>query len=312
MSADLAQSVAAVRRFSRFYTRAVGVLDRDYLHSSYTVAEGRVLFEIAQQSGEGQDGTTAKAVGEITGLDAGYMSRIVARLARDGLVRRERSAADGRSQILRLTDHGAEIFAGFDARSAALVEGLIAHLPPAGRQRLVGALGEAQGLLEAREIAPAILRPNAVGDLGWVVERHAILYAREYGWHGMESLVARVVADFADAQGADPAHHRCWIAERAGERLGSVFMVREDETTARLRLLLLEPAARGEGLGKRMVDECLAFAREAGFREVVLWTHAKLTAARAIYAAAGFEIEETWTHDDFGAPEVSETWRVRL
>lgn len=304
---DIQQSVAAVRRFSRFYTRAVGVLDRDYLHSSYTVAEGRVLFEIAQL-----DGTTATAVGEVTGLDAGYLSRIVGKLVRDGLVRRERSAEDGRSQILKLTEHGREIFTGFDRRSAALVEGLIAHLPPAGRQRLVGALGEAQTLLEAREVAPAVLRPNAVGDLGWVVERHAILYEREYGWSGMESLCARVVADFADAYAADPDHHRCWIAERAGERLGSVFMVKEEETTARLRLLLLEPAARGEGLGRRMVDECVAFARSAGFREVVLWTHAKLVAARALYAQAGFVLEETWTHDDFGAPEVSETWRLKL
>lgn len=304
---DIQPSVAAVRRFSRFYTRAVGVLDRDYLHSSYTVAEGRVLFEIAQQ-----DGTTATAVGEITGLDAGYLSRIVGKLVRDGVVRRERSAEDGRSQILKLTDHGRQVFSGFDRRSAALVENLIGHLPPAGRERLVGALGEAQALLEAREVAPAVLRPNAVGDLGWVVERHAILYEREYGWRGMESLCARVVADFADAQSSDPDHHRCWIAERAGLRLGSVFMVKEDETTARLRLLLLEPAARGEGLGRRMVDACIAFAREAGFREVVLWTHAKLIAARAIYAAAGFKLKETWTHDDFGAPEVSETWRLRL
>ncbi|MDQ0466798.1 DNA-binding MarR family transcriptional regulator/ribosomal protein S18 acetylase RimI-like enzyme [Caulobacter ginsengisoli] len=308
MSAAVQDSVAAVRRFTRFYTRAVGVLDRDYLHSSYTVAEGRVLFEIAQN----QAGTTAKAVGEITGIDAGYLSRIVGRFERDGVVRRERSTADGRSQLLRLTEHGRQVFAGFDRRSAALVEGLIDHLPPAGRQRLVGALREAQGLLEADEIAPAVLRPNAVGDLGWVVERHAILYSQEYGWSGMESLCARVVADFADAQGSDPAHHRCWIAERAGERLGSVFMVREDETTARLRLLLLEPAARGEGLGKRLVEQCLTFAREAGFQEVVLWTHAKLTAARAIYARAGFQVEEVWTHDDFGQAEVSETWRVKL
>lgn len=254
----------------------------------------------------------AKAVSEATGLDVGYLSRIVAKLERDGAVARERSAADGRSQLLRLTEQGRQVFAGFDRRSAALVEGLIDHLPPAGRQRLVGALSEAQGLLEAREIAPAVLRPNRVGDLGWVVERHAILYEREYGWRGMESLCARVVADFADAQAADPVHHRCWIAERAGERLGSVFMVKEDETTARLRLLLLEPAARGEGLGRRMVEECLAFAREAGFREVVLWTHAKLTAARAIYAQAGFELEATWTHDDFGQAEVSETWRLKL
>lgn len=309
---DIQQSVAAVRRFSRFYTRAVGVLDRDYLHSSYTVAEGRVLFEIAQR-----DGTTASAVGEITGLDAGYLSRIVGKLVRDGVVRRERSTEDGRSQILKLTDRGREVFGGFDRRSAALVEDLIAHLPAAGRARLVEALGEAQALLEAREVAPAVLRPNAIGDLGWVVERHAILYEREYGWSGMESLCARVVADFADAQAADPDHHRCWIAERAnpggeGVRLGSVFMVREDETTARLRLLLLEPAARGEGLGRRMVEECVAFARAAGFREVVLWTHARLVAARAIYAQAGFVLEETWTHDDFGAPEISETWRLKL
>jgi DNA-binding MarR family transcriptional regulator/predicted GNAT family N-acyltransferase len=307
MSIAVQDSVAAVRRFSRFYTRAVGVLDRDYLHSSYTVAEGRVLFEIAQL-----DGTTASAVGEITGLDAGYLSRIVGKLVRDGVVRRERCAEDGRSQILKLTEHGREIFTGFDRRSADLVENLIAHLPPAGRQRLVGALGEAQALLEAREVAPAQLRPHQVGDMGWVIERHAILYGREYGWSGMETLVARVCADFLDSHAADPGHHRCWIAERAGERLGSVFMVREDETTARLRLLLLEPAARGEGLGRRLVDECVVFARAAGFREVVLWTHAKLVAARAIYAQVGFKLEETWTHDDFSAPEVSETWRLKL
>jgi GNAT superfamily N-acetyltransferase len=157
-----------------------------------------------------------------------------------------------------------------------------------------------------------VLRPHQTGDMGWITERHAVLYAREYGWNGhIEAVTARICADFLDSH--DPARERCWIAERDGQRLGCVFLVKDEaEGVARLRLLMLEPEARGLGLGKRLVAECIAFARAVGYREVVLWTHAVLTAARGIYAAHGFELEETWTHDDFGAPEVSETWRLVL
>jgi DNA-binding MarR family transcriptional regulator/GNAT superfamily N-acetyltransferase len=307
MDAETLDPVAAVRRFNRFYTRAIGVLEKGYLGTPYTVAEGRVLYEIAQA-----EGITAKAVGEITGLDPGYLSRIVARLERDGVVGRERSASDGRSAVLRLTERGAEVFPPFDQRSAALVEDMIGALSAEGRRRLTGAMAEVEALLNAPSAGPVVLRPHRTGDMGWVTARHALLYAREYGWNAhIEAVTARICADFLD--GHDPALERCWIAERDGQRLGCVFLVKDEAPgVARLRLLMLEPAARGLGLGKRLVAGCVDFARAAGYREVVLWTHAVLTAARAIYAAQGFQLEETWTHEDFGAPEVSETWRLVL
>ena len=305
-----ADPVAAVRRFNRFYTRAIGVLDRGYLGTSYTLAEGRVLYEVANA-----EGITAKQIGEITGLDAGYLSRIVSRLERDGIVARERSVTDGRSALLRLTAHGQEVFAPFDRKSAEMVEGLIGGLSAPARGRLTGALAEVEALLGAPAPQAVTLRSHRPGDMGWVVERHATVYGREYGWgEKIEAVTAHIVGDFLDNH--DPARDRCWIAERGGERIGCVFLVPDaegdDPGVARLRLLLLEPAARGTGLGRRLVHECIAFARSAGYREVVLWTHAVLVAARGIYAAAGFKIERTWTHDEFGVEEVSETWRLVL
>jgi len=307
MSVEVRDPVAAVRRFNRFYTRAIGVLDKGYLGTPYTLAEGRVLYEVAKG-----EGVTAKAIGEITGLDAGYLSRILGKLERDSVVARERSATDGRSAVLRLTAHGQEVFSPFDQRSAALVEGMIGGLSGDARRRLTGAMAEVEELLGAAPADPVILRPHRTGDMGWIVERHGLNYAREYGWNGhIEAVTARICADFLDSH--DPALERCWVAERGGERLGCVFLVKDDAPgVARLRLLMLEPAARGLGLGKRLVGECVGFARAAGYREIVLWTHAVLTAARAIYAQQGFRLEETWTHDDFGAPEVSETWRLAL
>src|SRR5258708_971408 len=302
MSVEALDPVAAVRRFNRFYTRAIGMLEKSYLGTPYTVAESRVLYEIAQA-----DGITAKAIGEIIGLDAGYLSRIVARLERDGLVGRERSPDDGRSTVLRLTERGGEVFPPFDQRSAALVEGMIGGLSAERRRRLTGALAEIEQLLNAPAAGPVVLRPHRTGDMGWIIERHGVLYAREYGWNGhIQAVTPRICADFLHAY--DPALERCWIAERDGQRLGCVFLVKDEAPgVARLRLLMVEPSARGLKVGKRLVAECIAFARAAGYREIVLWTHAVLTAARAIYAADGFKLEETWTHDDFGAPEVSET-----
>jgi GNAT superfamily N-acetyltransferase len=216
---------------------------------------------------------------------------------------------------LRLTPHGQEVFAPFEDRSAQLVEGLIGRLSAPARSRLTGALAEVEALLDAPPPETVTLRPHRPGDMGWVVERHGVLYGREYGWgEGIEGVTARIVADFLEHR--DPARARCWIAERGGERVGCVFLVPDEEggdpAVARLRLLLLEPAARGTGLGRRLVTECIAFARSAGYREVVLWTHAVLVAARGIYAAAGFKLERTWTHDEFGVEEVSETWRLVL
>lgn len=308
--APLTDPVTAVRRFNRFYTSAIGVLDKHYLGSPYTVAEGRTLFEIA--SG---DGVTPKQVSEITRIDPGYLSRIVGRLERDGMVVRRRSAADGRSVELRLTPDGVRMFSGFNLRSAALVEDLIESLTADERRRLVGAIETAQTLLSRKSpaAAPIELRAHRPGDMGWVTERHAQVYGSEYGWgFGIEAVTARVCADFLEH--FDPGKERCWIAARAGERLGCVFLVKEPgkPEVARLRLLLLLPGARGTGLGRRLVEECVVFAREAGYREIVLWTHEVLTAARAIYAKVGFELVETWVHDEFGKPEVSETWRLVL
>ncbi len=302
--------VAAVRRFNRFYTAAIGVLDKGYLGTPYSVAEGRVLYEIATG-----DAPTPKAIGEIVGLDAGYLSRIVGKLERDGLVARARSDTDGRSIRLSLTPQGGKMFAGFNLRSAAVVEDLIEGLSADERGRLVDSVETVEALLGRRDAAPApiVLRAHGPGDMGWVTERHAVLYGQEYGWGaGIESLTARICADFLDSY--DPAREHCWIAERAGERLGSVFLVKEPDQpqAARLRLLMLEPAARGTGLGRKLVEECISFARAAGYSEIVLWTHAVLLAARRIYAGTGFELEETWVHDDFGHDETGETWRLKL
>ena len=305
--AEQTDTVAAVRRFNRFYTRAIGVLDRAYMGGPYTLAENRVLYEIAQG-----ETVTPSAICAALSLDAGYLSRMLARLERDGLVARVRSPSDGRSVRLTLTPQGRSFFDALNARSAAQVEALIGGLSGRQQRDLSGALETARALLEQPASAgEVVLRSHRPGDMGWVTERHAQVYGSEYGWGaGIEAVTARVCADFLDH--LDPAREHCWIAERDGERLGSVFLVKESEDVARLRLLLLVPAARGLGLGRKLVDACIDFAREAGYREVVLWTHAVLISARAIYAATGFTIEKTWTHDEFGKPEVSETWRLKL
>jgi DNA-binding MarR family transcriptional regulator/GNAT superfamily N-acetyltransferase len=304
---ETAQTVAAVRRFNRFYTRAIGVLDRAFLGGPYTLAESRVLHDIGEAGS-----VTPGEVAAVLQLDAGYLSRMVGRLQRDGLVARAPSARDRRSILLSLTDAGRAHLARLNARQVASVEALTGRLSPDDQARLTAALSVVQRLLDAdAPTPPVVLRAPGRGDMGWVVERHATLYGREYGWGaGIEAVTARIVADFLEH--ADPAKSRCWIAERGGERLGSVFLLDDGEGVARLRLLLLEPAARGLGLGRRLVDECIDFARAAGYREVVLWTHAVLTAARHIYAQAGFRLEKTWTHEEFGGPEVSETWRLTL
>ena len=301
------ETVAAVRRFNRFYTLAIGALEKGHLGTAHTLAENRTLYEIANS-----EAPTAKMVGERLGLDAGYLSRILGRFEAAGLLAREPSPTDGRSLLLNLTAKGRATFDDLNSRQAAQVEGLIGPLPSEDRARLTSALGEVQQLLGGEPTpAPVILRPHQTGDMGWIVERHAVLYGREQGWGPkMEALVARVVADFLDTH--DPDRSFCWIAEREGERLGSIFLIDDGEGVAKLRLLLLEPAARGLGLGRRLVQECVGFARAKGYREVVLWTHQMLTAARAIYASEGFVLEKTEMHDEFGAPAVGETWRLAL
>jgi DNA-binding MarR family transcriptional regulator/GNAT superfamily N-acetyltransferase len=310
-----AARVAAVRRFNRFYTRVVGVLDEGgYLRSPFTLAEGRVLFELAQR-----DAPTASALVRELGLDAGYVSRLLQRLQRRRLVRRTRSLHDGRESHIALTTAGRAAFRKLDRASDALVEELLATLDDAGQRRLVEAIrtiGDLLGETEpggSRAAPPYILRPPNAADYGWIIQSHGEVYAREYGWGPrFLSLVARVVADYID--GFDPALERCWIAERDGQNVGSVFVARDPARpgVAKLRMLLVLPSARGLGIGRRLVDECTRFAREAGYHTLSLWTNSVLTAARQLYADAGYVLVRTEVHDTFGKPLTAETWELTL
>jgi DNA-binding MarR family transcriptional regulator/GNAT superfamily N-acetyltransferase len=304
----LPHRIAAIRRFSRFYTGAIGVL-RERLHDSrFSLTESRVLYELANR----QD-LTATDVGHALGLDSGYLSRILQRFARDGLLRRDRSPRDGRETRLTLTDAGRAAFAPLDAGSAREVATLLTRLPDPAQAALVAAMGQIETLLGGTDTAarPWLLRPPRPGDIGWVVARHGALYATEYGFDArFEALVAKVAGAFLEAN--DPACERCWIAERDGVNVGSIFLVRGDAETAKLRLLLVEPAARGARIGRRLVAECVDFARSAGYRRIVLWTNDILTAARQIYLQAGFHLVASTPHRDFGPTMVGEDWALEL
>ena len=300
--------VDAVRRFNRFYTRRIGALGHGHLESPYSLTEVRVLYELAHR-----DGLTATDLQRELGLDAGYASRMLARFAERGLVRREAAPDDARRRRLALTRRGRAEFAKLDARASAEIDQMLGALPADARSEVVASLSRAQGLLagDAARAEPFTLRSHRPGDMGWVVHRHGALYSAEYGWdERFEALVARIVADFIDH--LDPARERCWIAERDGAIVGSVFVVRQSARVAKLRLLLVEPSARGLGLGRRLVDECIAFARSAGYRKLVLWTQSNLVAARRIYRAAGFELVASEPNEAFGAKLVSETWEMAL
>ena len=304
--------VEAIRRFNRFYTQRIGVLDEGLLHSPFSLTEARVLYELAHR-----DRPAAVDLCRDLALDPGYSSRILRRLEKLGLVRRVPAADDRRRNILALTDRGRATFADLDARSADEISQLIAPLSDADRTGLAEALATAESLLgTTRRSGPAardsiVLRSHRPGDIGWVVERHGALYADEYGWDvRFECLVAKIAGAFLEQN--DPRTERAFIAERDGERVGSVLLVRGSKRVARLRLLLVEPEARGLGLGKRLVEECVRFARESGYRKVVLWTQRNLLAARAIYRAAGFRKTADERHTSFGAKLVGETWELEL
>ncbi|HEY8456259.1 MAG TPA: helix-turn-helix domain-containing GNAT family N-acetyltransferase [Actinopolymorphaceae bacterium] len=303
-SDDLASRVRTIRSFNRFYTRRVGALDRRYLSSPFSLTESRVLFELANRGGE----TDALALRRELGLDPSYLSRILARFERDGLVRRERSSTDARRQVVSLTDKGRSTFADLDARAVADVTELLSGLGEADQERLVQAMATIQELLsDAPPRAPFVLRPLRPGDLGWIVHRHGVVYAEEYGWNeSYEALVARIVADYVDHH--DPARETGWIAEVDGEPVGSILCVRKDEETAQLRLLLVEPKARGMGIGSRLVEECLRFAKRVGYRRIVLWTTDVLTDARRIYERAGFVLQKAEPHHGFGKDLVGQWW----
>lgn len=297
--------VEAVRSFTRFYTSIIGVLDEGLLHTPYSVTEARIIFELAQQ-----DATGVAELRRELGVDAGYMSRITARLEANGLVTRARSPEDARRQVLRLTDRGREVFALLDARSAAQVAHLLASVPDPVQQRVVAAMDTIRVVLDDGRTDPVrtvVLRPPGPGDYGWVVARHGALYAAEHGWDAtFEGLVARIVGDFV--AGHDPAREAAWIAEVDGEPAGCVFCVAKDDTTAQLRILLVEPSARGLGIGSRLVDECLRFASRAGYREMTLWTNDVLVSARRIYEATGFTLVDEEPHHSFGRDLVGQHW----
>ncbi|MGE0117368.1 MAG: GNAT family N-acetyltransferase [Dongiaceae bacterium] len=299
--------VAAVRHFNRFYTQKIGVLNEGLLRSPFSLAEARVLYELALR-----ERPTATELCRDLGLDAGYLSRILRGFARRGLIGRVRAAADGRQRLLSLTAKGRAAFAPLDKRSRREIGALLDGLTDDMQARLVGAMRTVEDILGGQaDAAPYRLRPHRPGDMGWVVHRHGALYAQDYGWdERFEALVAEIVAKFIKT--FDAARERCWIAERNGEIVGSVFLVRKSRTVAKLRLLLVEPSARGLGLGSRLVDECLRFARQVGYRKVTLWTNDILHAARHIYERAGFRKVASETHRSFGHHLVGETWELTL
>jgi DNA-binding MarR family transcriptional regulator/GNAT superfamily N-acetyltransferase len=299
-------SVAALRRFNRLYTQKIGALGRDHLDSGLNLTEARVLFELAAAPG-----LRARGLQKDLGLDAGYVSRLISRFEARGLLERRASDGDKRGADLYLTAEGLALFRHLGDAADRQIGALLDPLSPGQRRDLAQATATIRNLLTPSAADPVALRPPGPGDLGWVVQRHGALYAEEYGWdERFEGLVAGVVAEFV--RDFDPARARGWIATLGDAPVGSVFVVDDGDDVARLRLLLVDPAARGRGLGERLVAECLGFARQAGYRGMVLWTQSLLTGARRIYARAGFTLESSRPHDSLGVPLVGETWRLKL
>lgn len=304
------EQVRALRAFNRFYTQRIGILD-PYLGSAFSLTEVRVLYELAHHA----PCTASELVRRLL-LDAGYLSRILRRFAAEGWLERTPAPTDARQQVLALTQEGRAVFEPLQQRSREEATGLLAALAPAQRAELMAALQRAQALLspetaQARSARTIVLRDPRPGDMGWVVQQHGEIYWREYGWNAeFEALVASIVAGMMKHH--DPAWERGWIAELDGERVGSAFVVRKSKTVAQLRLLILTPAARGLGLGGRLTDECIAFARGKGYRKIVLWTNRNLDAARAIYARRGFTLVDSEAHHSYGRDLVGEHWELAL
>jgi DNA-binding MarR family transcriptional regulator/GNAT superfamily N-acetyltransferase len=308
MSSVFDARVNALRAFSRFYTHRLGVLQEGLLGSDYSLTEVRVMFELAHAGT-----SSAAAIREILGLDAGYLSRMLRRFAQQRLITRERSPQDARSILLRLTRKGQTVFNHLDKASSAEVAAMLRKLSSGRQKKLVTALKNAEEAFSGESEAQRSiqLRTHKPGDIGWVIERHGAIYAQEYGWdESFEALVAEIAAQFL--KNFDAARERCWIAEIDGERVGSIFLVKQTYTIAKLRMLLLEPHARGLGLGRRLVDECMQFARSSGYRKITLWTQSNLLAARKLYHSAGFKLIKQEPQRAFGADLVSETWELDL
>jgi DNA-binding MarR family transcriptional regulator/N-acetylglutamate synthase-like GNAT family acetyltransferase len=303
-----ARHVSAIREFNRFYTQKIGVLRDGLLDSQHTLTEARVLYEIAHR----RKPLASDLVRDLA-LDAGYLSRILAKFVRHGWLQRERSREDARKSHLKLTAKGREAFKSLDARSRQEMGGLLAVLPHEKQVKLQGHLHGVQSLLGAQPATAGelTLRGHRAGDMGWIVQKHGELYAQEYGWNSdFEALVAEICAKFL--RELDPSGERCWIAERDGVAVGCIMLVRHSRTVAKLRLLLVDPSQRGLGVGNRLVEECLAFARAAGYRKVTLWTQSNLSAARKLYEGHGFRKVAAEPHESFGARLVGETWDLDL
>jgi len=299
--------ISAVRAFNRFYTRRLGVLGQRLLESPFSLSEARVLYELAHR-----DGAAAKELGIELDLDAGYLSRIVQKFADDGLISRKPLPADRRQQQLNLTAKGRHAFAKLDRRSHEDVARMLGLMSETDQQRLTGAMAAIEDLIGAAHTSRlAILREPRPGDIGWVVRSHGAQYASEFGFDSsFEALVAEIAAQFL--RSFDASRERCWIADIDGAPVGSVFLMRHDDEVAKLRLLLVEPAGRGQKLGTRLVGECIAFARACGYRKITLWTQSILTAARRIYQDTGFVLTSTEPHRSFGQSLVGETWEMKL
>ena len=302
------QQIDTVRRFNRFYTRQIGVLEGGLYRSEFSLTEARVLFELAHRNE-----LTASTLANDLGLDEGYLSRMLKKFERCGLIKRRPAADDGRRFHLGLTDAGRQAFEPLNRAAGDLVAKLLSRLSPDEREKLTAAMGTIQQLLSpAPDTGPAyILRPMRAGDLGWIVHRQGLLYHQEYGWdETYEALAAQILSDFV--RRFDPRHEASWIAERGSEIVGSVFVVRESDTLAKLRLLYVEPAARGLGIGRRLVDECISFARAKGYAAITLWTNDVLVSARRIYQAAGFKLVKEERHHSFGKDLMGQTWMLNL
>jgi DNA-binding MarR family transcriptional regulator/GNAT superfamily N-acetyltransferase len=305
---DLESRIAAVRRFSRFYTRQLGLLQESLVHTRFSLTEARVLYELAHR-----EPTTATALAADLDLDHGYLSRILRRFGEAGLVSKKRIANDGRQNLIAITAKGRKAFAPLNKGSHDQVAELLGKLSPAEQARVVSAMATVESLLQpsAQKPSMVLLRNHRPGDMGWVTSAHGALYAQEYGWDiSFEALVAKITAEFIET--FDPVRERCWIAELDGAPVGSVFVVRKTDAIAKLRLLIVDPRARGLGLGKRLVDECLRFARDAGYSSMTLWTQSILTSARGIYQRAGFKLVAAEPHHSFGVDLVGETWERDL
>lgn len=304
------EAVKAVRRFNRFFTRCVGVLD-PYLGSDLSLTDVRVLYELAHR-----DMPVASELARDLGLDGGYLSRILRRFEATGWISRSASTRDARQSVLTLTAAGREAFEPLQQRSRDEAAALLAPLPPARRQEVVDAMQRIEALLAPASTPQgpakvAVLRDPVPGDMGWVVQQHGETYWREYGWDArFEALVADIAAQFVTK--FQPQWERCWIAELDGERVGAVFVVRKSPTVAQLRMLILSPKARGLGLGARLTDECIAFARAKGYKKMVLWTNSCLAAARGIYAKRGFQLAQSEPYEGFGQQLVGEHWELKL